>query len=346
MARVRAGQVKVLFVSPEKILSPSFHALMAALPAPGISFVCVDEAHCVSEWSHNFRPAYMRLHSVLFEVLHVTCVLALTATATRTCAESVCASLGIDPDDGVIRCCVTRSNLQLSVSEDAERELTLVALLRSARYVGLKSIIVYVARQKQADQVAVMLQSQLLDAASYHAGKPPAERAEVQARFMSGKLRIVVATIAFGMGLDKRDVRAVIHLFMPASLEEYVQEVGRAGRDGLPAYGHLFVANDDLTRSRAFIHADEVDRDTVLTVLGWLFPTCSTRGVSAAKRRRMSALSAYYVTLSMDRDGKKLDIKNEVLETVLCLVAQVAEEYVQHLPSCHGARVWAHTIIN
>ncbi len=134
--------------------------------------------------------------------------------------------LRIDPTAGVVRTPLARDNLTLRVSRDGEREATLVALLRSPRYAALDSIIVYVARQKQADAIATLLRSQLLDAAAYHAGKPAPERAEVQTRFMTGQLRIIVATISFGMGLDKRDVRAVIHLNMPSSLEE-VRAQGR-----------------------------------------------------------------------------------------------------------------------
>jgi RecQ family ATP-dependent DNA helicase len=256
MDRLRAGRIKVLFVSPERVLTPGFQRFITAqLPAPGVSFVCVDEAHCVSEWSHNFRSSYLRLSHALYGTLRARCVLALTATATRLTEEVVCRTLRIDtsPAAGcVLRAAVTRPNLLVTASaaeSEAARVAELILLLQSPAFAALTlggaaavdaaagrargkkaaaaglqcSVIVYVTSQAQTEQVAQTLTTAGLSAAPYHAGLPFAQRMSTQQRFMAGKVKVVVATIAFGMGLDKQDVRAVIHLTLPRTLEHYVQ---------------------------------------------------------------------------------------------------------------------------
>ncbi|KAL3859574.1 hypothetical protein ACJMK2_009790 [Sinanodonta woodiana] len=273
MNSVKNGEAHFLLVSPEAIAGGSMSLLSYASSLPPISFVCIDEAHCLSEWSHNFRPSYLRLCKVLREKFGVHCFLGLTATATLSTAADVAKHLHIsDFQSATVRGTPMPPNLLLSVSCDDNKDEALLGLLQGERFVGCHSIIIYCTRREQTDRVATLIrtclnkgQQQSLnaedrqadkkgkkkqkrslewDAETYHAGLTPYQRKRVQNAFMSGRLRVVVATVAFGMGLDKADVRAIIHYNMPKSFESYVQEIGRAGRDGQLAHCHLFLDSE------------------------------------------------------------------------------------------------------
>jgi len=211
----------VLFVSPEKLCSDKFVSLLRSLKIQ-FGFACIDEAHCVSEWSHNFRPSYLRLQHVLQNKLGIKTILAMTATATKRTEISICQSLSI-PSNGVVRCSVIRPNLHLNASLADDRHLELIKLLNSTPFSDFNSIIIYCMLQRETDELAGYLQMKGFDAVSYHAGKPPKERKRVQDQFTKNKVRIIVATVAFGMGLDKPDVRGVIHFSLPKSPENYIQ---------------------------------------------------------------------------------------------------------------------------
>jgi ATP-dependent DNA helicase Q4 len=208
-------------VSPEKLCSDKFVNLLRSLKIP-FGFACIDEAHCVSEWSHNFRPSYLRLQHVLQSKLGIKTILAMTATATKRTEVSICQSLNI-PSEGVVRCSVIRPNLHLNASLAEDRHLELVKLLNSKPFSEFNSIIIYCMLQRETDELAGYLQMKGFDAASYHAGKTPKDRKRVQDQFTKNKVRIIVATVAFGMGLDKPDVRGVIHFSLPKSPENYIQ---------------------------------------------------------------------------------------------------------------------------
>lgn len=220
----------VLFIAPETATSASFLFKLQRARVH-VPFACVDEVHCVSEWSHNFRTSYLRLPMVLRTKLGVRCILGLTATATLQTETSVSAHLGI-PTDGVLRLTPMPRNLMLSVARPADRKEELLHLLKYHHHFAHGAAIVYCMRQADTENLAAFLRANQLDADCYHAGLTPAERRRVQTRFMRDHVRIIVATIAFGMGLNKPNVRCVVHFHMPKSAENYVQEVGRAGRDG------------------------------------------------------------------------------------------------------------------
>ena len=269
---MRAGKLKVLFVSPERLLNERFLNDLRLVPG-GVSLAVVDEAHCVSEWSHNFRPAYHRLGRVLRSRLRVRGpVLALTATATKRTETSLRSTLDI-PEEGAFRDDAIRANLTLSAMRvpASAREATLKHLLQREPMRGVGSAIVYVAFQNQAETVAAYLQTNGVNAKAYHAGQEPKDRQRTQAQFFAGSVRVVVATVAFGMGLDKADVRAVINYSLPRSPEAYIQQAGRAGRDGLPARCVSFIDADDFTRLRSLSFSDGVDRAAVHKLLETVF---------------------------------------------------------------------------
>ena len=251
-ADLRAGNLKLLYASPERLGNERF---LATLQRAGtISLLVVDEAHCISEWGHNFRPDYLKL-AALAKTLCAERVLALTATATPAVAADIARSFGIAPEDQV-HTGFHRPNLFLRVTP-SPREETLALLtrrLRERRAAG--AAVVYVTLQKTAESVAATLTAAGIDARPYHAGLEAEQRAGTQDWFMRGEAPVVVATIAFGMGIDKANLRAVYHFNLPKSLENYSQEIGRAGRDGLPAECEMFACADDLRTLENFSYGD------------------------------------------------------------------------------------------
>ncbi|HVA90912.1 MAG TPA: helicase-related protein, partial [Chloroflexota bacterium] len=228
--------------------------LLRALRAAGVSLLVVDEAHCLSLWGHQFRPDYLAVGQAAAQ-LGSPRILAVTATATPAIQEEVARTLGRPLR--LVRTGVLRDNLFLEVRRlvgEAEKRQTLIAFCRSARGSG----IVYINNRAKCEQFANLLRRNGVQASHYHAGMEADERAETQRRFMTGKVRVLVATIAFGMGVNKRDIRFIVHYQPSQSLEAYVQEAGRAGRDGAPAHALLLSTPADkglLSRHR---HGDQV----------------------------------------------------------------------------------------
>ncbi|RUS20545.1 hypothetical protein BC937DRAFT_94980 [Endogone sp. FLAS-F59071] len=342
LSRLSSNEHKVLFISPEKLASRAFLDLCRSKRLPPIKFACIDEVHCVSEWSHNFRPAYLLLNTILRDQLRVPCILGITGTATAAARRSICAMLGIDPQEGVIAGGVVRENIVMSVSMEKDREAALVRLLRSPTYSGLDSIIIYVMKQNQADTLASYLRVRNFNADSYHAGKGAQERHTVQTNFMRGHLRILVATIAFGLGLNKADVRSVIHFSMPKSLENYVQEIGRSGRDGLPAYCHHFLSHEDYLKLRSLAHGDSVDEVPVRRLLLRVVKPQSDNDVNEEgqgkfdkvkkPRRSDGGLRTRMVAVDIERTEWDLDMRREVVATLLSYLELDERQLVKLLP--------------
>lgn len=258
------GTIKLLYVAPERLANERF---LARLKRLRISMMAVDEAHCVSEWGHNFRPDYLKLARLAGE-LKVGRVLALTATATPQVAGQIRDSFAIAATDHV-QTGFFRPNLALTVAPvvPARRDEQLFQALSSGP--GGASI-VYVTLQKTAEQVAAYLKRKGLSARAYHAGLKDEARHQAQEDFMTGKVDIVVATIAFGMGIDKSDIRAIYHYNLPKSLENYMQEIGRAGRDGKPSRCVLLASLDDLTVLENFSYGDTPDPEALAGLVHWL----------------------------------------------------------------------------
>jgi len=245
--RVRTGEVKMLYVAPERLRSLEF---VLALRRAGVGLFVVDEAHCISEWGHNFRPDYLFLPRAVKDLGNPP-VLALTATATPRVRQDILHSLKMRSPEVVVTS-FNRPNLTYRVIPAKEKKHKLSRILdviRSSPPPG----IVYATTRKESEELATGLRRSGVDAAAYHAGMGPADRAAVQERFMTDELAVVVATVAFGMGVDKPNVRFVIHSSVPGSLPAYIQESGRAGRDGDSAECVVLYRGADLGRRKRLV---------------------------------------------------------------------------------------------
>ena len=293
--RLRAGSLKLLYVAPERFNNERF---LAQLEQMKISLFAVDEAHCISEWGHNFRPDYLKLAARARE-LGAERVLALTATATPAVVGDICAGFGIAEADAVVTG-FYRPNLTLltTPARAAERDQLLIDRLRE-RPPG--STIVYVTLQRTALRVASLLAAAGLPARAYHAGMSPEDRVAVQDWWTASDANIVVATIAFGMGIDKADVRYVYHLNLPKGLESYSQEIGRAGRDGAAAVCELYACRDDIPTLENFAFGDTPTREAVAGLLDEIF---------ANEEGAQFAVSEHELSV-------RLDVRPLVLRTIL-----------------------------
>ncbi|MEM7393010.1 MAG: RecQ family ATP-dependent DNA helicase, partial [Verrucomicrobiota bacterium] len=290
---LRNGQQQILFIAPERLSNERFLQTLGRQP---IDLMVIDEAHCISEWGHNFRPDYLKLAD-LSRDLKVDRVLALTATATEAVAEDILRGFSIGPS-AYVNTGFYRPNLTIRATPCSpnDRQRILMERIKS-RERG--ATIVYVTLQKTAEQVADFLFCNGLPAKAYHAGMDGDIRHATQDWFMQSSDGIVVATIAFGMGIDKSDIRYVYHYNLPKSLENYMQETGRAGRDGRPSSCDLLICPEDIATLENFSYGDTPTREAVHALTAHLMQQSDRFDISVYE------LSANY------------DIRNLVVSTLL-----------------------------
>jgi len=260
MNQARSGEIKVLMISVERFKNERFRQFISSV---AISMLVIDEAHCISEWGHNFRPDYLKLPSYQ-QQLNIPLVLLLTATATKAVKQDMAEKFSIHSNH-IVQTGFYRRNLDLSVLPALAnvKDKMLVEQLNLQEGAG----IVYVTLQNTAEFVANELQRNGILAKAYHAGLADEVRQAIQTDFMQGKIDVIVATIAFGMGIDKSNIRFVIHYDLPKSIENYSQEIGRAGRDGEYANCITLANLDNLTTLENFVYGDTPELASISTVL-------------------------------------------------------------------------------
>lgn len=260
LEKVKNGFFKLLYIAPERFYNREF---MEALAGIKVSLFAVDEAHCISSWGHDFRPGYLKLRDAIKYLGNPT-VLALTATATPEVRIDIVKQLNLEKPEAVITG-FARPNLQFGAiqANDARKPQFVLDAISSARDA---SGIIYAGTRARVDELLQILLENDIEAVSYHAGMDPADRKWVQDNFMSGKAKVIVATNAFGLGIDKPDIRFVIHYDMPGTIESYYQEAGRAGRDGKPSFCLLLSSPRDRYLREFFIKGDNPPPEVVLEI--------------------------------------------------------------------------------
>ena len=314
------GSYKFLYVSPERLRTEIFRVRVAKMK---VSYLVVDEAHCISQWGYDFRPDYLKIRDIR-AIIPDAPVIALTATATRFVAEDIMKQLGF-PESNMLVSGFERPNLKYVIREAENKLGQLLKLCRGVDGSG----IIYVAKRKSAEDVAQFLMSQGVDAAAYHAGMNGKVRSDIQQEWKSGAKRIIVATNAFGMGIDKGDVRFVAHYEMPASPEAYFQEAGRAGRDGKQAYALLLWNESDLARLKktgqaAYPPLDYI-KDVYQKVFSYLGIAYEEGAMSSRKfnledfcrKYKLFSSSAYYAIKYIEMSGywsltEEIDIASRI----------------------------------
>ncbi|XP_014216377.1 ATP-dependent DNA helicase Q4 [Copidosoma floridanum] len=357
LQNLKDGKLNMLLLSPETIVAEDRSNNLGIMfrDMPPIAFACIDEVHCISQWSHSFRPSYLMICKVLRKSLGVNTFLGLTATANSFTTKSIISALDIEDElQGVLMYNSLPPNLVLTISKDENKNEALIKLLNCERFDKNSSIIIYCTRREDCTKLATFLRtlfhndklsnhtysnSEVLSAKTfdtvevYHAGLSASRRKIVQKLFMQSKTKIIVSTVAFGMGINKSDIRSVIHYNMPASLEHYVQEIGRAGRDGRRATCHLFLnskENSDLYEIQRHINAKGIDRQTLRDLIKKIFIRCDC--VRQDDNNSKSQCLGHDIFFSVHGAVKTLDLSEEMITTLLYYLELHPKKFINVFP--------------
>ena len=322
--QVWKDQVKILYVAPERLSLPGFRSFLHGVD---LSSIAIDEAHCISEWGHEFRPDYRNLRQLRQDFPDVP-VIALTATATKLVREDIVVQLGLQRGK-VFLSSFNRANLSYTVRPKDSTPETLISLLQQR--VG-QSTIIYCFSRRETENIAEDLNAQGMLARPYHAGLDGEVRRRTQEDFIRDRVPIIVATIAFGMGIDKPDIRLVVHYSLPKSLEGYYQETGRAGRDGLPGECVLFYSYSDKVKQDYFIERidDETERDSARQKLLKMvefaqLPTCRRRFILEYLGEQWTEENCGGCDVCL-RSGEEFDA-TEIAQKILSAVIRTGEKF-------------------
>jgi ATP-dependent DNA helicase RecQ len=347
--RAKNSELKILMISVERFKNERFRSHLQKMNA---TLLVVDEAHCISEWGHNFRPEYLKLPAYQKE-FSISQTLLLTATATAPVRDDMCAKFNILKEN-VFVTGFYRDNLFLQVTptETSEKKNR---LLQKIRETPKDPTIVYVTLQKTAEDVAEFLCANKINTHPYHAGMDNEKRELIQNRFMDGTLFCIMATIAFGMGIDKKDIRRIIHYDLPKSIENYSQEIGRSGRDGNPALCEVLAYRDNIHVLENFIYGDTPEKPSIYELLRTikenkgLIWEIKAVGLSNALNIRILPLKTLLVYLAMEGiirpkltyfEEYSFKYKTEPTEIISSFEGERKQFVTAVINHCHTRKVW------
>lgn len=330
-----SGETKMLYLAPETLTKPD---MLEFLKSVQVSFVAVDEAHCISEWGHDFRPEYRRIRTIVQAIGQVP-IMALTASATPKVQEDISKNLEIE-NSNVFKSSFNRPNLYYEVRPKINQDQTLKEIISFLQKNKGKSGIIYCLSRKKTETIAESLRVNGIKALAYHAGMDSATRTKHQDHFLMEATDVIVATIAFGMGIDKPDVRFIIHYDVPKSLESYYQETGRAGRDGNPANCILFYNYNDLVKLEKFLKDKQyTEREVGIQLLQEMAAfcessTCRRKGLLHYFGEDFNEEDCSQTCDNCKHPKEKFDARNEtklVLKTITELNKKFTLDYIINL---------------
>ena len=325
---IMSGKTKMLFIAPETLTKDEN---IEFFQKSNISFVAVDEAHCISEWGHDFRPEYRRIRTMISAIGEDIPIIALTATATPKVQSDIVKSLEMDDTDIYISS-FNRDNLYYEIKPKINKDKTIKGIIQFIKTSKGKSGIIYVQARKSTEEIAKILNVNGIKAAAYHAGLDPKTRTYVQDAFLMEEVEVIVATIAFGMGIDKPDVRFVIHYDIPKSIENYYQETGRGGRDGIKGHCLAFYSYKDILKLEKFLRDKPVaERELSAQLMEEVISytesnTCRRKFLLHYFGEEFAVEECHNMCDNCKHPKEKVEVKDE-MKLALQVVSQLNENY-------------------